>query len=601
MELSPNGRWLASGRGNRLLVYSVSRKRLFQTLADSALAETHPNSAHLDSVQSIAWNSDATMIASGGFRVVKIWQRQASEDATEELETMASTPDGKLQVKLQTENEVSVAKLVQLDGEKELASLPATLVNQDHIAQLVLEHGLRTQKLDVYKSDVEAAKKQKTDAENDVKKADEEIKKAQEEVTKKKEALTTAEEGLKKQTESIAAEEAKLAELSKNVEQLAKELESAEDKQDLEAKKSGAEAERNKVQEQLKKLNEQRDKTQKDVDKKKQEFVDAEKAKARSEAAKTRLQEIVVTRQSGIEQANETLNHQQSIVDKSSKTLETAKQQAAAPWVHVQVSEDGGEFSLRNEVGTIASFDSASGELLSITPHNASGKWQLIKTLGDPNGDSPFSDRVTSLAFRHDGKVLAVGGGEPSRSGEVQLWNTETWERIGVVEDIHSDVVYDLQFAPLGKQLVSCASDRMVKLIDGETATHLRTFEGHTGHVLGVSWRADGRTIATAGADQVVKVWDTKEGGQKKTITGFKGEVTAVRYLGLDNRMVFSTGRGEIHSRDSDGKGKPGFGKLTDYVHRISCSRDGKIVAAAGTNRTIRIWDADGKQIAEFQ
>ena len=36
---------------------------------------------------------------------------------------------------------------------------------------------------------------------------------------------------------------------------------------------------------------------------------------------------------------------------------------------------------------------------------------------------STFADRVIALDFSPDGKLLATAGGEPSRSGELKLWN----------------------------------------------------------------------------------------------------------------------------------------------------------------------------------
>ena len=57
-ELSPDGRWLAAGRGNELVVYSVIGNRQVARLVDSSISSTHPDSAHLDVVQSIAWSPD---------------------------------------------------------------------------------------------------------------------------------------------------------------------------------------------------------------------------------------------------------------------------------------------------------------------------------------------------------------------------------------------------------------------------------------------------------------------------------------------------------------------------------------------------------------
>ena len=183
----------------------------------------------------------------------------------------------------------------------------------------------------------------------------------------------------------------------------------------------------------------------------------------------------------------------------------------------------------------------------------------------------------------------------------MQLWSTSDWSLIGNLTEVHSDVVYDLQFSPQDDTLASCGSDRMMKTIDPKEAKPIRNFEGHTGHVLGVSWRADGRTLATAGADKVVKVWDAKEGTQKKTVSGFKSEVTAVRFLGLNDRFVFSTGDGKVESRDSGGNGKPGFAGFSDYVHKVSSDLSGKVIAAAGQDQVIRVWDDAGKLLVDFK
>lgn len=227
-------------------------------------------------------------------------------------------------------------------------------------------------------------------------------------------------------------------------------------------------------------------------------------------------------------------------------------------------------------------------------------RWKLVRTIGYPDNPDVFVDRVTTLCFSSDGNLLATGGGDPSRSGEVALWTTEDWSEVGRLPDAHSDVVYDLQFSPQNNTLASCASDRMMKTFDTSSMDLIRSFEGHTGHVMGVSWRADGRTLVTAGADKVLKVWDAVEGTQKKTVSGFKSEVTAVKFLGLADRFAFSTGSGKVESRDSNAGGKPAFAGFSQYVHRLTASQDGGVVAAAGQDGKIRVWDRDGKELMTF-
>ena len=83
MTASPDGQWVATGRSNQTLVYrwpsldgAADVAYLVDTATQSQLKTTLPV-AHLDMIQSIAISPDATRLATGGFRDVKIWKRNA--------------------------------------------------------------------------------------------------------------------------------------------------------------------------------------------------------------------------------------------------------------------------------------------------------------------------------------------------------------------------------------------------------------------------------------------------------------------------------------------------------------------------------------------
>ena len=65
-----------------------------------------------------------------------------------------------------------------------------------------------------------------------------------------------------------------------------------------------------------------------------------------------------------------------------------------------------------------------ANDLLAIGANNSAvvwycnPTWQLERMIGTPDNGDALEDRVTSLSFSWDGKLLASGGGEPSRSGE---------------------------------------------------------------------------------------------------------------------------------------------------------------------------------------
>ena len=50
-------------------------------------------------------------------------------------------------------------------------------------------------------------------------------------------------------------------------------------------------------------------------------------------------------------------------------------------------------------------------------------QWTLARTIGSVDSTDALADRVTALDFSPNGKLLATGSGEPSRSGELKIWN----------------------------------------------------------------------------------------------------------------------------------------------------------------------------------
>ena len=221
--------------------------------------------------------------------------------------------------------------------------------------------------------------------------------------------------------------------------------------------------------------------------------------------------------------------------------------------------------------------------------------------VGTGDAKSPLTDRVCALAFTADGKLLATGGGEPSRSGEIKFWKVTSGELAREIANIHSDVVLGLEFSPDGNFLASAAADKMARLTDLATGKLARTFEGHTQHVLALSWSPDGRTLATAGADAQVKLWDTVTGDRKKNIEGYEKEVTAVHFAGAGGKLVTSSGDSKVRLLAADGSQVRVFPDVADFMDAAGVSADGKIIVAGGQDGVLRVWSAtDGKTLLSF-
>ena len=228
----------------------------------------------------------------------------------------------------------------------------------------------------------------------------------------------------------------------------------------------------------------------------------------------------------------------------------------------------------------------------------------MTATLGgsEDGGDSVFVDRVVSLAFSPDGSLLATGGGEASRSGQIIIWNVADAKLMREFLDAHSDTVYGLEFSADGKFLASAAADKFVKVFNVVTGAFIRAFEGHTHHVMDVSWKGDGTALASAGADNAIKVWNAETGEQSQTIATYTRQVTSLQYVGLQDLFVSSSGDKRVFFHTaSNGQPAREFKGSTDYVYRAATTPDGTLVVSGGEDGAVRVWNAaDAVEIITF-
>lgn len=237
----------------------------------------------------------------------------------------------------------------------------------------------------------------------------------------------------------------------------------------------------------------------------------------------------------------------------------------------------------------------------SIARVSTTSKWVLERTLGDTTAASPFVDRVNAVRFSPDGKTLAAGGGEPTRSGDISLWDVASGTLINEWKERHADAVLSLDFSPDGKRLASGGADKIARVTDLATGKLVNVLEGHTHHVLGVSFRADGRVLATAGADSAVVVWDMISGERKKKIEGWSKEVTSIQFIGATNQILTSAGDNLVRIVDDSGGQIRAMAKLPDFMQSAASSANASVIIGGGEDSLLRVWNGtNGQELAAF-
>jgi WD40 repeat protein len=229
-------------------------------------------------------------------------------------------------------------------------------------------------------------------------------------------------------------------------------------------------------------------------------------------------------------------------------------------------------------------------------------RWERHRTIGGgtntpASGPQALVDRVNALAFSPDGSLLATGGGEPSRSGELKLWSTADGTLARDLGSVHSDCVLAVAFSPRGDRLATGGADRFARITEVGTGKLLRSLEGHTHHVMAVAWLAHGGVLASAGAEGVVKIWNAQTGDRLKNVDSFGKEVTGLRAVGLTNQFVAVAGSGKSRVVRENGEKVRDLPSASSFFQALATPRDGTWAAVAADDGVLRIWDIEaGKE-----
>jgi hypothetical protein len=155
----------------------------------------------------------------------------------------------------------------------------------------------------------------------------------------------------------------------------------------------------------------------------------------------------------------------------------------------------------------------------------------------------------------------------------------------------HSDHVVSVAFSPDGLTALSGSDDKTLKLWEVATGKELRTFTGHSGEVLSVAFSPDGRTVLSGG-DVTLKLWEVATGKELRTFTGDVNIYFSVAFS-PDGRTALS-GNGDKTLKlweVATGKELRTFTGHSDMVKSVAFSPDGRTALSGSWDNTLKLWD----------
>ena len=137
VALTPDGQYAACGRANQIFIYHVPTGQLVTRLTDPQLYKSNPAAkpgvAHLDLVHALAFSPDGNILASGGYREVKLWKRprdvrKLGWELSNTVASVVFSPNGKWLATVTASNRIeirnaSTGELIAECSEQEKAPL----------------------------------------------------------------------------------------------------------------------------------------------------------------------------------------------------------------------------------------------------------------------------------------------------------------------------------------------------------------------------------------------------------------------------------------------------------------------------------------------
>jgi len=175
----------------------------------------------------------------------------------------------------------------------------------------------------------------------------------------------------------------------------------------------------------------------------------------------------------------------------------------------------------------------------------------------------------------------------------------------------HDDTIFDMDLSRDGKQLVTAAGDKLIKLWDLASRKELARLEGHAAQVLCVAFNSNATQVASGGADKQLRIWDIETRHVTSSLGKHSAAVTAVAWPGDGKTIVAGTDAGaaftyknlKAHTgrETSESGDERKLGETGDAVLCLAAATDAMRIFAGSHEGIVQVWSGEGKLLAKLE